>query len=250
MMKKKYVPLVLTDQTKDIFIISSILKNIPYVISPFCIQNGNQVNTLHLHISRSWRAQELLQSLPSVFQMYSDGQSITIDGVYKLLNFSNENSSGIVQYHINDPKTLNGVEIDAIYEKLETSLEPIYIVTRPEDEARYIPNKLKVFPVTFFKGFAVCIADQIEKILYITINDSKTGFIGETQTYENNRMMAIQSLWPELNIEIIMKDYKLFAYSKLLEKELVQYSQNPMVIKCHKNFGGTDLKIEVTHIMK
>lgn len=236
-------PQSLVSPNKASFILCARVKKLPYVFAPFEVINGNPSPSLVLDINRLRRAKDLLRSLPSVFTMYSNGKELQVDAVHKLISFTRPTFRGLIQYHLTNPNALD-FQIDVIFEDLGNKYPPQYIVVSQEDDTKYVPSTLKVFPIMFHEGATMCVLDSVEKVLHTSVMDNETGLLGITETHEYKRLLTIQSIWPELNIEFHIKDNQVYVYSKLLAGKL---PLPQAFIKLHRNFGGTDITMNVSH---
>lgn len=236
-------PQTLVSRDKSKFIVSSYLNKSQYVCAPFSVVNGENQPSLQLDINRVRRCRVLLKTLPSVFRMSSDGKIINLDVVHKLIDFRDDNKEGIIQYHMTDIEKLDYV-VDAIFDKIPEP-EQVYIAVEEKDETKYIPNTLKVFPTTFLEGTALCIMDSVEKVLHTPILEPDTGLLGVTNPNEYKRIMTIQNTWPELSIEFMVREDRMHVYSRLLKDRFSQKGY----LKFHRNFGGTDISVNMTHIV-
>lgn len=237
---EKTGPQTLVSRDKNSFISCATLNRKIYVCAPFIVKDGENQPSMILDINRVRRCRVLLKTLPQIFRMTSDGKSIKLDVVHKLIDFKDDNKEGIIQYHIKNATNLD-YSVDAIFEKNEQ--EEVFLAVEENDETKYIPNTLKVFPSMLYEGSVVCIMDSVEKVLHMPLLEPGIGLFGVTNPNEYKRIMVIQNTWPELNIEFTVKDDKMYIYSKILKDKF----NTSGYMTLHRNFGGTDISIKMTH---
>ncbi len=215
---------------------------LPKVITPFNAIQGQIQPSLILNINRIVRTQKLLRALPSVFIMHSDGRQIDIDAVSKIVSFGEQDISGIIQYQIDNKDSLDHSLI-AVYETIK---QDYHYVVVPIEKEEFQLDSLKVFPLMLQQGCIVCVADIVEKYFHCSLHDTKTGFIGSTIQSDVKRIDTFQSIWPELGLRFIIKDKRLEIYSDLLAEEF-NHIEGEYFLKIHRNFGGSDLQLQLTH---
>ena len=135
-----------------------------------------------------------------------------------------------------------------IFEQIDEKPQYVIIEEDDESESEFQPNTLKVFPIMLNKSAMVCVVDAVEKILHCPIINPKTGFIGTTTNKDYSRLITFQNVWPELDLEFTVKDRKLHVSSGLVVETVKNYD-HPVYLRIHRNFGGSDLEIKVTHKM-
>ena len=237
---------ILISKDKQKYILLAEQSGISTVVTNFEYNNGQMQPSLTLDINRIIRTQKLLKGLPSVFIMHADGKNIHIDAVSKILEFSVPNMSGLVQFKVENKETFQH-EIITIFECIDE--KPQYIIIEDDDDdTKFQPSTLKVFPIMLNKSAMVCVVDAVEKILHCPVINPKTGFIGTTSNKDYSRLITFQNVWPELDLEFTIKDKKLHISSGLITETVKSYDY-PISIKIHRNFGGSDLEIKVTHKM-
>lgn len=230
-------PFALVSPEKDRFIIWAAVKKIPYIVSFFDVNENGVQPSLSFDINRLFRAQKMLKRQPNLFVLKSDGKKLEIDAVHKLITIENP-ASGIIQYHITDQKTLS-FEIDNVYRKIEEKSDITYIVVESSDQTIDIPENLQVLPLMCKNGFMISIADSVEKVLYLTINNSQ-GLIGFTEQHELRRITNIQKMWPELDLIFSVKDEQCSITSELLKNHITENC----VLRLHRNFGSNDIEVQ------
>ncbi len=234
--------LSLVNRNKSRFIICGMFNKKPTIISFFNVIGRENQASLLLDNSRYHYAKKLLNALPSLFVLRSDGSYIEIDAVHKCIEFQEDNYKGIIQYELLDTSTLT-TNIKSIFIENQNKEIPKYLSVKIEDDTKKIPKNLKIIPTIFESGFMITMVDMIEKILYLNIVN---GLIGITSTNEMPRLLQIQSLWPEIGLELTIKDDKLFINCPILSS----MAKDNCILKLHRNFGGTDICINniATHI--
>lgn len=236
---------ILISKDKSKYILLAEKDGVSNVVTNFEYENNEMKPSLTLDINRIIRTQKLLKALPSVFIMHADGRHIHIDAVSKILEFSVNDICGLVQFKIENKEVLQH-QIMNIFESINK--KPQYVIIEEEDLVEFQPNTLKVFPVMLKKSAMVCVVDAIEKILHCPVLNPKTGFIGTTTNKDYSRLITFQNVWPELDIEFTVKNRKLHVSSGLIVESVKDYDV-PVYLKIHRNFGGSDLEIKVTHQM-
>jgi hypothetical protein len=236
---------ILISKDKRKYILLAEKNGVSTVVTNFEYANNEMKPSLTLDINRIIRTQKLLKSLPSVFIMHADGKHIHIDAVSKILEFSIPDISGLVQFKVENKEVLQH-QIMNIFEGIDQ--KPQYVIIEDEELSEFQPNTLKVFPIMLQKTAMVCVVDAIEKILHCPIINPKTGFIGTTTNKDYSRLITFQNVWPELDLEFTVKNRKLHVSSGLVVESVKDYD-TPVYLRIHRNFGGSDLEIKVTHQM-
>ncbi len=234
---------ILISKDKSKYILLSEKNGISTVVTNFEYINHEMKSSLTLDINRIIRTQKLLKSLPSVFIMHADGNHIHIDAVSKILEFSISDISGLVQFKVENKEVLQH-QIMNIFESIDQ--KPQYVIIEEEELTEFQPNTLKVFPIMLQKTAMVCVVDAVEKILHCPVINPKTGFIGTTTNKDYSRLITFQNVWPELDLEFTVKHRKLHISSGLVIESIKDYDK-PVYLRIHRNFGGSDLEIKVTH---
>lgn len=238
---------VLISKDKNNYVLVHDRKGIITVISNFKYANNKMEPSLILDGNRLFRTQTMLRTLPAIFIMHTDGVQIFLDTVSKILEFNVPDLSGIVQFDVSKKDKFSHTMTN-IFEKVEVS--PKYIIIDDENEndtPKYQPTTLKILPVILEKSAMICIVDAVEKVLHCPIIHPESGFIGRTlNSIHIDRLLKFQTIWPDLDLELIVTNGMIYVSSKILIESITEYT-NPIYLRIHRNFGGSDLEIRVTH---
>jgi hypothetical protein len=236
--------LVSEDKTKYICLQKQI-QRVNRVYTGFTVVNGIIQPELTLDITRVIRANRILKMFPDVVLMNSNGIRVIIDCISKLISFGSEdNLCGVLQYTY-DPKTMQYI-ITSIFHEVSIASNISIVETNLESELLF--RTLKVFGIILERGGIITINDGIEKIIHIPLLDPKFGYIGECedQTLFFSRLNLIRKIWPELQLVMIVKKSTIKIYSEILKYEY--NSENPCIVKVHRNHGSGDMILSPTHV--
>jgi hypothetical protein len=109
------------------------------------------------------------------------------------------------------------------------------------------PTSLNISSITLNQGCILCITDAIEKVIKLPM-DLKTGYIGNIGYNELKMINIYKKLWPELQIKITKVANGFSVFAKICEQLSDEFNKDRTAyLNIHKNYGGRDIEITVTH---
>jgi len=234
--------IIAPDKDKFVFIQQ---KSKPFIImTSFQVENGTALPCLRVPINRISHAQNILKLLPGGVVLNSDGNWISIDVISKIISFDSNSLSGLIQFQLTDKTDLNVLQIVGVYQEVNHTL--IQYIMLEDDPPEIQPDTLNISSIMLDRGTLVCITDAIEKVLMIPVKDTKTGYVGSLRKYDIKLFNIYKKIWPELKLKIEREGDKYCIYSKVFKYDLNELD-GEHYIRVHRNYGGTDLQLTITH---
>lgn len=235
---------VIISPNKDEFVFLQN-KGKPFVVmTSFSIDRGNFSPCLRVPINRISHAQSILKLLPGGVILNSDGNWISIDIISKIIDFESATLKGFIQYQLVNKTDLTVHKIVSVYKEITHNITQYVMLDVDQNEIQ--PDTLNISSIMLDRGSLVCITDAIEKVLLIPVKDTKTGFIGCIKKPDIKLFNIYKRIWPELRFKVERKNDKYCVYSKIFKYDLTDLP-GEFYIRVHRNYGGSDLQLQVTH---
>jgi len=218
--------------------------------NPFIIMTSFSMDSESIHpclkvpINRMYHAQDVLKLLPGGVILNSNGKWISIDVISKIIDFEATSLKGFIQYQLANKLELQVAQIVAVYQ--EINHQTVQYIMFDDDNIESQPSKLNISSIMLDRGSIVCITDAIEKVLLLPVKDTVTGFIGCIKKYDLKLLNVYKKIWPELKLKVIRKNDKHQLFSRAFKYDLNNLD-GEYYIRAHRNYGGTDLQLMVTH---
>ncbi len=249
-MKKNQDLQVLVNQDFEKFIIIERYNNTSKIISPFIKFADQYISDICIPINRSHRVKKLQSIVPEFCTINQISNELSVDCCKNIENeMFNGINDGFIMLNVSlHDQNIEGIEknIGSIYEAddiliLKNCIEKYQSVNVDikNDKTVFKTKGLKVLPVILYDGFLLCITNNHQSIMYMSIQHPKKKIIGKcSKTHSFKIVNFYLNLWPIFDIDIKNK-----ATIKL-NIDFDFDETTPIIIKMTKKNNSNQIKIQ------